>query len=67
MAEIGEAAILRRAKELAQQDGNDWQYEFKPPLPPGTKIPLRAALDEAGQQRYLARAREQLIRESGDA
>jgi hypothetical protein len=67
MAEIDDAAILRRAKELARQDGNDWQYEFKPPLPPGTKIPLRPALDAAGQQGYLAVAREQLTRERDDA
>jgi len=64
MAEIGEAAILRRAKELARKDGWDWQLDFQVDLPPGD-IPLRPVLDEAGRQKYLARAREQLARDSG--
>lgn len=67
MAEIGEAAILRRAKDLARQDGNEWQLEFKPPLPPGTRPPYRPVLDDAGRESYLSLAREQLRRESGDA
>ena len=67
MAEISEVAILRQAKEFAQRDGNEWDYEFKQPLPPNTKIPLKPILDDAGRQRYLARAREQLTQEKGDA
>jgi hypothetical protein len=67
MAEISEATILRQAKELAQQDGNEWEYEFRQPLALGSKIPLKPILDEAGRQTYLARAREQLTQEKGDA
>jgi len=67
MPKINEATILRRAKWLCKQDGKNWASEFTPLLPPGTKIVLKAFLDEEGRREYLARAREQLARESGDA
>ena len=66
MPKVDEAAILRLAKALCKQDGKNWALEFAPRLPPGTKIDLIPFLDEDGRQRYLARAREQLARESGD-
>ena len=65
MPKINEAAILRRAKALCKQDGKNWAFEFTPLLPPGTKIG-QSFLDEAGRREYLARARDELARESGD-
>ena len=62
MAEISEAAIEKLAKELAGQEGFEWQIEFKPPGPPGTKIDLKPILEEAGRDRYRARARQRLGR-----
>ena len=67
MPGLDEAEILKRAKKLCEQDGADWDLEFKPPLPKYSKIPLRPVLDEARRSEYLARAREQLLNEcSGD-
>jgi len=43
----------------------NWAFEFTPLLPPGTKIG-QSFLDEAGRREYLARARDELARESGD-
>jgi hypothetical protein len=63
MPKINEAAILRRAKALCKQDGKNWAFEFAPLLPPGTKIG-QSFLD--GRREYLARARDELARESGD-
>lgn len=65
MPKITEAAIQRRARALCKQDGKNWHFPFTPP--PGTKIELKIFLDEADRREYLARAREQLLRESGDA
>ena len=65
MPKINEAAILRRAKALCKQDGKNWASEITPLE--GTKIGLIPFLDEAGRREYLARAREQLTREIGDA
>lgn len=61
MSQIDEAAILKRAKTLCEQDGYDWEIEFRPPLPMGTKLKLKPFLDEEGRRGYLARAREQLL------
>lgn len=59
MVEMTDAAVERLAKNLAEKDGFEWQLEFKPPLPPGTKLPLRPILDDAGRERYRTLAREQ--------
>jgi hypothetical protein len=64
MPKIDEAAVLKRAKELCDQNGTLWDYE-PTPVRPGTK--LKPTLDETGRQEYLARAREQLAREQRDA
>jgi hypothetical protein len=58
MVEISDAAVERLAKKLAEKDGFEWELEFKPVLPPGTKLPLRAILDDAGRERYRTLARE---------
>ena len=63
MQKVDESATLKRAKKLCEQDGYDWELEFKPVLPVGTKIRLKPFLDEAGRREYLARAREQLLKE----
>jgi len=62
MAEISETAIEKLAKELAERDGFEWQIEFKPRNPPGTKIDLKPLLEEAGREKYRARARQRLGR-----
>jgi hypothetical protein len=36
---VNEVAILKRAKELCEQDGCEWELEAKLPLPMGTKLP----------------------------
>ena len=59
MVEMSDAAIERLAETLAEKDGFEWQLEFKPPLPPGTKRILRPILDDAGRERYRTLAREQ--------
>lgn len=58
MAPISDAAVERLAKKLAEEDGFEWQIEFKLPLPPGAKLALRPILDDAGRERYLTLARE---------
>jgi hypothetical protein len=64
--EVNEWAILKRAKELCEQDGYEWQLDYKPAPPMGTKIKLKRFLDEAGRSGYLARAREQLLKECAE-
>jgi hypothetical protein len=64
MSEIHEAKVLRRAKELCEQDGMAWEPEFDPPLRRYSRIRLtRVLLDEARRREYLVRAREQLLAE----
>jgi hypothetical protein len=57
MAKIDDAAILKRAKELCERDGNAW----------GPERSNRRQVDEATRRQYLARAREQLLEEGTDA
>jgi hypothetical protein len=68
MAEISEAAVGRRAVELAEKDGFAWRLEAMPSRQ-GTKIEGRrlTVLDEEGQKKYRALARQQLERERRDA
>ena len=66
MPEINGAAIEERAKKLAKQDGWEWEPEFKLPLPKYSKIVLqRVLVDEEARQKYLKRAREELLNERG--
>jgi hypothetical protein len=67
MAEVSEAAIEALAKSFADQDGFDWQIEFKPINLPGTKIGLKPLLKEADRETYLVRARQRLERGKGIA
>ena len=57
---INETTILNHAKNLAKEDGFEWEVELKRPLPKATKIPLKPILDEDGRQKYLSRARDAL-------
>jgi hypothetical protein len=59
MAEMSDVTVEGRAKEMAEKDGFEWQMEFKPPLPFGTKVELRPILDDAGRERYRTLARQQ--------
>jgi hypothetical protein len=62
MTEPDEAKILRRAKELCEQDGFAWEMEFGPRPPKYSPIMLQPVLlDDAARDKYLARAREQLL------
>ena len=49
-----QAAILKRAKELCEQDGFAWDLDYARP----TGEPV--SLTEEARQQYLARARAQL-------
>jgi hypothetical protein len=60
MTEIGETAVESLAKRLAETDGFEWQPEWKMPLPDESKRVVRPLLDDAGRERYLAIARQQL-------
>ena len=57
---IDDAAILKRAKQLCEQNGTLWETDYRPA---NRRARERVALDEAGRREYLMRAREQLIKE----
>jgi hypothetical protein len=67
MAEPNEAAVLKRAKAAAEQDGFTWEFNFGDPGARG--IPLRGQhfLSEERRREYLDRARAELRKETGDA
>ena len=67
MAEPNEAAVLKLAKAAAERDGFTWEFNFGSPGAVG--IPLRGQhfLSEERRQEYLARARAELCKETGDA
>jgi hypothetical protein len=66
MPEIDKATIEERAKKLAKQDGWEWEPEFKMPLPKYSKIvPQPILLVEESRQKYLERARKELLSERG--
>jgi hypothetical protein len=55
MPDIDEASVLKRAKELCEQDGYVWELTFKTE----PNRPQRLASDKLRQE-YLLRARAQL-------
>jgi hypothetical protein len=67
MAKLDEAAVLKRGKELAAQDGFTWELDFT--VPSAQRTPLRGQhfLSEDRRQEYLERARAELRKEAGDA
>jgi hypothetical protein len=64
MAEADEAAILERAKALAEQDGFAWELNFVAPSTPYAPIKSQPYLSEEGRKRYLGRARMELRKET---
>jgi hypothetical protein len=72
MAEISEAAIEKRAKALAEQDGFTWDVYWNPPQGPYAKIGAGARLtflqpDDPRIQLYRDRARAKLCKDAGNA
>jgi hypothetical protein len=63
MSKIDEAAILKRAKELCAQNGSSWDVVVRPVVP-GAKIV--GAIDDVAKKEYLAKAKEQLLKERGE-
>jgi hypothetical protein len=63
MVELDEAEVLRLAKALAAQDGFTWEFDLAGPAGPRGQH----FLSEDRRQEYLARARDEMRKESGDA
>jgi hypothetical protein len=59
MADVTEAEIEKRAKELATQDGYSWELEFRP-VQPGAMVEPQRYLSDERRQQYLDRARAEL-------
>ena len=60
MAKIDDAAILKRAKELCEEDGAVWDWF-------AATTPDARVLDGNDRREYLMRARNQLINEAENA
>jgi hypothetical protein len=67
MVELSEAAVLKRAKALAKEDGFTWELDYE--VPGALRTPLRGQhfLSKDRQQEYLERARVNLRKEAGGA
>ena len=64
MAAIDEAAILDRAKALAEQDGFAWEVNAVASSDPQAPIKAQPYLSDEARKRYLERARFELRREA---
>jgi hypothetical protein len=64
MPEIDEIAILRRAKQNCERDGRIWDASVLTRARP--ELPNKPALGRAARAQYLARAREELLKEQGE-
>jgi hypothetical protein len=64
MAEPNEAAVLKRAKAAAEQDGFTWELDIG--VPGAFRAPLRRQhfLSKERQQEYLDRARAELRKDN---
>jgi hypothetical protein len=63
MVELDEAEVLRLAKALATQDGFTWEFDFVGSAGPrGQRF-----LSEDRRQEYLARARDEMRKDSDNA
>ena len=67
MIELDEAAVLRRAKTVAAEDGFTWELDLAVPRAQYTPLRKQHFLSEDRRQEYLARARGELHKETGDA
>jgi hypothetical protein len=63
MAEDDNAAILERAKALANDDGFAWELDFGEPGLPRAKVRGQHFLSKDRQEEYLERARLELRKE----
>jgi hypothetical protein len=66
MPDVDEAAVLRRAKALAERDGFAWELNFQP-VTPGAQAMPQPYLSEERRLQYLTRAQTELREESDDA
>jgi hypothetical protein len=55
---VDNAAVLKRAKELCEQDGYAWELDHT--VPSAEPIIPRITLSEEARQEYLTRARAEL-------
>jgi hypothetical protein len=55
---IDEAAVLKRAKELCEQDGYAWELDYSGPT--AEPVIPSVTLSKEARQEYLARARADL-------
>jgi hypothetical protein len=67
MAELDEAAVLERARELAMENGFTWEFDFG--AAGAQRAPLRGQrfLSKDRQEEYLERARVELRKEASNA
>jgi hypothetical protein len=66
MAEISEAAVEGRARQLAEQEGYSWQLEYQP-IALGTPSYPQRYLSPERRHQFLETARAQLQKEAGKA
>ena len=66
MPEPDDAAVEKRARALAEQDGYAWELTYKPVVP-GAPIKPQHFLNEDRRQEYMAQARASLRREGSHA
>jgi hypothetical protein len=65
MAEPNEAAVLKRAKAAAEQDGFTWKFHFGSLRALRTPLKGQHFLSEDRRREYLERARAELREEAG--
>jgi hypothetical protein len=61
MAKPDEVEVLKRAKELCEQDGFTWEFNFGSPSAQRTPLKGQRFLSEDRRREYLARARAELF------
>jgi hypothetical protein len=67
MAQPDQAAVVKRAKALAKQDGFTWELDFDVPSAPGSPLRGQHFLSKDRKQEYLERARADLRNEASNA
>ena len=67
MAQSDNAAVLERAKALANEDGFAWELDFGAPGVPRTKLRGQHFLSKDRQEEYLERARVDLGQAASNA
>ena len=67
MSEVNEVAILKRAKELCEQDGFASELNFVTPSARYAPIKPQPYLSDERRQQYIACARAELRKENDNA